>query len=48
VADLVAKLAHSVGDRVNLELKTRGVKAADGLGAGEGRGALPEKSEAKK
>jgi uncharacterized spore protein YtfJ len=48
VPDLVARLAHTVGDRVNLELKTRGVKAAEELGAGEGRGALPEKSEDKK
>jgi uncharacterized spore protein YtfJ len=48
VPDLVARLAHTVGDRVNLELKTRGVKAADELGTGDGRGALPEKSEEKK
>jgi hypothetical protein len=45
--EVVAKLAHTVGDRVNLELKTRGVRAVDGL-SGENHGALPEKSEAKK
>ena len=48
VPDLVARLAHTVGDRVTLELKTRGVKAADGLSGGDNHGALPEKSEAKK
>ena len=48
VPDLVARLAHTVGDRVNLELKTRGVKAMEGASGGENHGALPEKSEAKK
>jgi len=48
VPDLVARLAHTVGDRVNLELKTRGVKAMEGPSDGENHGALPEKSEAKK
>jgi hypothetical protein len=44
----VAKLAHTLGDRANLELKTRGVKAADELGTGRGRGALPQKREGEK
>src|SRR5688500_7213031 len=48
VPDLVAKLAHSVGDRVTLELKTRGLRTADELQGGDGHGALPEKSEEKK
>lgn len=48
VPDLVARLAHSVGDRVNLELKTRGVRNNDGLSGAEAAGALPEKSETKK
>jgi uncharacterized spore protein YtfJ len=48
VPDLVARLAHTVGDRVTLELKTRGVRAVDGLTGADAHGALPEKTEDKK
>jgi hypothetical protein len=48
VPDLVARLAHTVGDRANLELKTRGVKAMEGASDRENHGALPEKGEEKK
>jgi uncharacterized spore protein YtfJ len=49
VPDLVARLAHTVGDRVNLELKTRGIKNGEALGDGNAaHNALPEKSESKK
>jgi uncharacterized spore protein YtfJ len=42
VPDLIAKLAHTVGDRVTLELKTRGVKKPESLGEAASA-ALPEK-----
>jgi uncharacterized spore protein YtfJ len=45
VPDLVARLAHTLGDRVNLELKTRGVRAAPELKAEQAAAALPDKSE---
>jgi uncharacterized spore protein YtfJ len=48
VPDLVARLAHTVGDRVTLELKTRGLRNDEGLNSGAAHGALPEKSESKK
>ncbi len=48
VPDLMARLAHTVGDRVNLELKTRGLRSNEGLNSGDNHAALPEKSEEKK
>ena len=45
VPDIVAKLAHTLGDRVNRELATRGVQKEGEL-AGEGdKQALPEKGK---
>jgi uncharacterized spore protein YtfJ len=48
VPDMLAKIAHSLGDRVNLELKTRGAKANGELSASEESEAqaLPEKGKA--
>jgi uncharacterized spore protein YtfJ len=46
VPDLIAKLAHTLGDRVNLELKTRGVKQDAELAAGhDAAQALPAKGK---
>lgn len=48
VPDLVSRLAHTLGDRVNHELKNRGVKKAEALAAAEAAneepaGQLPKK-----
>jgi uncharacterized spore protein YtfJ len=47
VPDILAKLAHALGDRVNLELQTRGLKSNGELGSGEPEAgaALPEKGK---
>lgn len=47
VPDMLSKLAHALGDRVNLELKTRGTKANGELEGGdkESAQALPEKGK---
>jgi len=48
VPDLMARLAHTLGERVNLELKTRGVHEDKSLGSSELSPAeLPQKSEKK-
>ena len=43
VPDLITKFAHSLGERVNYELQTRGVMGEKGLKVSEA-GALPEKA----
>jgi uncharacterized spore protein YtfJ len=46
VPDMLARVAHTLGDRVSLELKTRGVHApAEVGGEGEPAQALPEKGK---
>lgn len=46
VPDILARLAHTLGDRVNLELKSRGLKSNGELETGEPEaGALPEKGK---
>jgi len=42
VPDLIAKLAHTLGDRVNLELQTRGIKQPESLREASSA-ALPDK-----
>ena len=43
VPDLLARLAHTLGDRVSLELNTRGLRKEDRLNASTPAGALPDK-----
>jgi hypothetical protein len=45
VPDLVSRLAHTLGDRVNHELKNRGIKKAEALAEAEAAAELPKKEE---
>jgi uncharacterized spore protein YtfJ len=45
VPDLIGRLAHTLSDRVSLELKTRGVKADEQLESADSTQALPAKGK---